>query len=208
MSDKMAEQFKRLVAGLEPVDKHRVALAEIVAQAIELVAPVLEQNAITLRSLYGATRAFDGNLGEACPNQETLPWWDKKCIRLGGGLNNIGDSGVEGGTPHASGPIVGTELQLFEDGQLVELNWVGRWAAGDSKDAWLSMVGAEVVDPEKAMLRWNFPEMMLGMGEALVFGAKEEDIGKRIERFGALLAGAGLAFEASAQQLEAAASGH
>jgi hypothetical protein len=185
----MAEsQKKRMLEAFEPMTVHQNGVAELLADAIELAAGAIDPQRPRLRDELLNKPAFDGNLGTECPDQSKIASLDKRGHRLCGGTDLVGLGPTGEGPPGTTGPMVGTELYLLDDGELVELSWVGRWKAeGGELVECLSVALAQVVTPAEVVAEWNVPTLLLGMSACFDYDQPpESDMATRLERFIAL----------------------
>jgi hypothetical protein len=185
----MAESQKKwMLEAFEPMTVHHNGVAELLADAIELAAGAIDPQRPTLREELLRKPAFDGNLGTECPDQSKIASLDKRGHRLCGGKELVGLGPLGEGQPGTTGPIVGTELYLLDDGELVELSWVGRWKAdGGEVVQCLSVALAQVVTPVEVVEEWNVPILLQGMSGCFDYDQPpESDMAMRLDRFIAL----------------------
>lgn len=205
--------FEILPRFFRPLVRQREALAEVLARAIELVGPVVDETAFTLRVYYDGLRPYDGPLGTAHRDQASFPFWDQRQAVLDGLILMPGSPMLEESSAHQSGPAHGTTLHLFEGAKLVALSWVGRWEGEGPRQWFVSLVEAQELEPEIALRWFNFMFIIEGLATALRFGmsrefapanleARRRELGVRAEQFLELIERSGQTFESSALELE------
>lgn len=188
---------RRAWADLELLQKHRHAQGEVLAQAIELLAPELEASGIPLQrwlSGGGDPGPLEKLFGPAAARRID-DWRPLKAARLDGGLDPIGED-----TPAANGPVVSDELYLLESGALVRITSVGTWHRLDDGGTGYTqaIVRAVELEPAEALRHFEWGMILLAMLSAARRGAPE-----RLEQLRSLLSRAGAAVIASTEALEA-----
>lgn len=181
----------------------KVGQGEVLAVAIELVAPVVEAGTETLAEILARRTVapeLEAVFGAAAEAARKLGFFAQRAMLIAGGERCVGE--FEG---FATGPVICDELYLLASGELAHVTSLGTWSkSGEDTVVKATVVSAQVMTADEAVQQYDWEQMLVRLGGACRPGSPARDAADRMERLSSLVARVAVAAEGGLSVLEAA----